>query len=151
MNWLSENRLKLLVALRVEVFTEDLQDRVQGYPPIAGRVAAPAVWIGEHLGNIADGQGTVTYSVVGIVDGELEASYAMRDHMLSAAISACHRVPGLRPVRWRNEMVTIPDTNPAERYRGFVLEVNATAITRTFTVPPVADPATVPPTEYAEV
>lgn len=151
MNWLEDARQALHDALKVAVFDVNAASRVQPYPP-GERVAAPAVWIGDHLGNIADGAGVATFSVVGVVDGEIEAQYALRDAMLAATISACHRTTGLRPVRWRCQQITLETSTPLTpvSLRGFILEVNVTAATRTF-CPPVQAPATIPTSDYVEV
>lgn len=150
MTWIMTARDLLSDTLRGQVFAEGHKRAMQPYPPVPGAVALPSAWIGGHVGSIADGQAVVTFAVYGIVDGENEAQQAMIDAMLAAAVSACQAVRGLRPVRWRTQIVTISGTNPAEQYPGFVLEVNVTVPNHTF-VAPVPVPATIPITSYSEV
>lgn len=151
MTWLTDARALLATTLNGCVFDAAAAGRVRPYPPYPGQVVRPSVWVGDHAGNISDGRAVATFQVFGVVDGELEAQDAMRDAILAAAVSGCQAVPGLRPVRWRTQTVPIEGAeNPVERYRGFVLDVEVTATTRTFPAP-VSVPAPIPPTTYAEV
>ena len=127
-----------------------LAGRVDPYPPAAGRVAAPRIWIGIPDGDPATiGQATsvtvARFPVVVVYDGAVHAQTAGIDDLVSEVVDAIESADGFECDGWR--------TGPVPG-QGFAFDntLAAVVITATVTItartlcPPAPDAVTVPST-----
>jgi hypothetical protein len=124
-----------------------LPGRVDPYPPPAGRVVAPKIWIGEDEGNPATIGSATTVTVVRfavwvVYDGAVHAQIAGLRGLVSAVVDAVEGAERFYHDGWRPAALT-----------GVPLEstLRATVITATNTItartlcPPAPTTATIPP------
>ena len=88
-----------------------LPGRVDPYPPPAGRVVAPKIWIGDHDGNPAT-IGTATtvtvarFAVWIVYDGAVHAQVAGLDDLTSAVVDAVEGAERFYHDGWRPAILT---------------------------------------------
>jgi hypothetical protein len=126
-----------------------LPGRVDPYPPPAGRIVAPKIWIDDDEGFPGTiGQSTaitlVRFPVVLVYDGAVHAQVAGLRELKSAILDAIGSAPGFEVDGWRPAPILgLPlDTS----IRSSVVTATATITARTFCPPPAPDAVTVPPT-----
>jgi hypothetical protein len=128
--------------------TPVLPGRVDPYPPAAGRVAAPKVWIGDVDTTPATigSNTTVTlaqFPVVIVYDGAAHAQVAGLDDLLSAVLDAVAAAAGFESDGSRvGPVVELPVDSTL---RAVTVTATATITARTL-CPPAPTTATVPPT-----
>jgi hypothetical protein len=129
-----------------------LPGRVDPYPPPAGRVAAPKIWIGDHDGDPATigSATTVTlarFRVVIVYDGAVHAQVAGIDDLVAAVVDAVEACPGFEPDGWRTgASIDVPFDSSL---RAVVVTATTTITARTL-CPPTPDVVTVPPTPISQ-
>jgi hypothetical protein len=125
-----------------------LPGRVDPYPPPAGRVAAPKIWIGDPETIPATiGQSTAVtlarFPVAVIYDGAVHAQVAGLDDLVSAVIDAVSAAPGFEPDGSRTGPILGLPLDSTIRAHTVTATVTITARTL---CPPAQDAVTVPPT-----
>ena len=146
MSLLADARADLLAAL-----TPVLPGRVDPYPPVPGRVAAPKVWIGvpdtypTTWGTTSTVVQLARFPVVVVYDGAVHAQVAGLDDLVSAVLDAVGAAAGFESDGSRADL-PVAGAPSDSSMRAVVVTATVTITARTFCPPPAPDAVTVPPT-----